>query len=111
MSGRKETRDILADLGMGRGSGGSKDNSSGRHDVKAFQRQNAKSSEIKTKPFKLTSYINVDLNDEADVAVVMLKKKVGKLTKSMLVEEALRICLSDPVGTGLEAALKERNRK
>ncbi len=105
MSGRKPTPDVLGDVLVRTGLSGrtTGDEAAKRHDVMP--------SGINEKPFKLTSYIQSDLNDEADMAVVRLKKKVGKLTKSMLVEEALRICLADPVGSGLEQALRERNRK
>lgn len=110
MGGRKETPDVLANLGMGRGGGESNIEASKRHAAKALRRHKVEPSEMKEKPFKLTSYIDPDLNDDADMAVVRLKKRVGRITKSMLVEEALRICLADPSGSGLETALKERKR-
>lgn len=104
MSGRKETPDLLDNVLKG-------GRPSKRQDAKPSSRHDVMPSEIKTKPFKLTSYIEADLNDEVDMAVIKLKKRVGKVNKSMMVEEALRICLTDPVGTGFEAALKERNLK
>ncbi|WP_319779986.1 hypothetical protein [Maridesulfovibrio sp.] len=106
MSGnRKSTPDILGSVLGGNTSGDNK------ADGQAVKRHDVIPLEINEKPFKLTSYIHSDLNDEADMAVVKLKKKVGKVSKSMLVEESLRICLAEPEGSGLEAALRRRNRK
>ncbi len=105
MSGRKPTQDALGNILNKTG------RSRHKADGEAVKRHDVMTSEINEKPFKLTSYIHSDLNDEADMAVVKLKKKVGKVSKSMLVEESLRICLADPDGSGLAAALRERNRK
>lgn len=107
MSGRKSTPDVLGDvLGKAR-------RSNSRPDSEEVKRHDVTPSKVAEKPFKLTSYIEAGLNDEADMAVLTLKKRVGKgkLTKSMLVEESLRICLADPVGSGLESALRERSSK
>ncbi|WP_319759584.1 hypothetical protein [Maridesulfovibrio sp.] len=105
MSGRKPTPDALGDILKKSG------RSRRKNDGEAVKRHDVITPEINEKPFKLTSYIQSDLNDEADMAVVKLKKIVGKVSKSMLVEESLRICLADPEGSGLAAALRERNRK
>ncbi|WP_432736451.1 hypothetical protein [Maridesulfovibrio sp. FT414] len=111
MSGRKETPDPFEGALFGRGKSLPENGkASSRHDVIAAEEKGGGAAEC-AKPFKLTSYIDADLNDEADLAVVRLKKRVGKVSKSMLVEAALRICLADPAGSGLEAALKERNGK
>ncbi len=109
MGGRKKTPDILGVV-LSKGGGGD-GKPPKRQDAKPPSRQDAMPSKINIKPFKLTSYIEADLNDEADMAVIRLKKRVGKINKSILVEEALRLCLADPVASGLEAALMERNRK
>ncbi|WP_156952744.1 hypothetical protein [Maridesulfovibrio frigidus] len=108
-SKREKTPDILGsvlgDQGGGKPSEQQSDQTANRPDVKPLGRPDVKTA--KAKPYKLTIYVDEDVNEDLELMQVKLKRKFGVVTKSKLVEGSLRICLKDMKGSGLEDFIRE----
>ncbi|MBI9111297.1 hypothetical protein [Maridesulfovibrio ferrireducens] len=110
---REKTPDLLDTVLGGRGGGTPSerqdDKAVSRQDVKQLGRRDVKTS--KAKPYKLTVYVDEAVNEDLELMQVKLKRTFGVVTKSKLVEGALRICLKDIAASGLEALIREDHDK